>query len=42
MLDNVRMGLFRVFDASSLSKTQGRVLSGMTLEISFSPGLDTA
>ena len=42
MLDNVRMGLLRGFDASSLSKTQGRVVSGMTLEISSSPGLDTS
>ena len=42
MLDNVRIGLFRVFDGSSLSKAQGRVLAEVTLEISSSPGLDTA
>ena len=42
MLDNVRMGLFRVFDVFSLSKARGRVLSEVTLEISSSPGLDAA
>ena len=42
VLDNVRMGLFRVFNASSGSRGDGGVTSGMTLDVSSLPGTDTA